>query len=149
MDMRSKTSVAGYLARTPQLKRLQNGLLLFVTQLGQKQYQREDDGTFTLTGTAYVGLTVLGDRAETAFELFAEGDDVVALGEFHSRTFERRGESVEQLQFRADKLLFDTSHPRYSVTRSPRPVDAAPTLPTSSLSAAVEFRAPTAMALGR
>lgn len=153
MDVRSDTAILGFLSRSPQLKRVgDDDLPLFVGQLGQKHYRREDDGTFTLTDTSFIELVMIGTRAEAAITAFTKGDDVVALGEFKTRTFEQHGQKVERLQFRATRLLFDTSHPRYVVSRTPREaIDDTPPSATAG-TAAVEFRAPhndSALALGR
>lgn len=151
MDLRTKTAIPGYLSRTPQLKRLPDGLALFLGQLGQKQYRDEDDGSLTLLGTTYVKLVLLGENAESAFADFVEGDDVVAVGSFKTRNYEHRGQKVEERQFQAVRLLFDTTRDRYQVERRTRtPLDV--TRETPRAVGAVEFRAPRpdrALALGR
>lgn len=153
MELRTKTALPGYLSRTPQqLKRLPDGLALFIGQLGQKQYRDEADGGLTLLGTNYIKLVLLGENAEEAFADFVEGDDVVAIGGFKTRSYEHRGQKIEERQFQAAKLLFDTTRDRYQVERRPRPrAEAARETPRRAAST-VEFRAPQparALALGR
>ncbi|GAA1614969.1 MULTISPECIES: single-stranded DNA-binding protein [Leucobacter] len=151
MELRTKTALTGYLSRTPQLKRLPDGLGLFIGQLGQKQYRDEADGSLTLLGTNYIKLVLLGENAEEAFADFVEGDDVVAIGGFKTRSYEHRAQKVEEREFQAVKLLFDTTRARYQVERKPRRrmEVAREQLP---ISAAVESRAAqpaSAQALGR
>ncbi|MCB1299166.1 MAG: hypothetical protein KDB08_09335 [Microthrixaceae bacterium] len=151
MDMRSRTSVAGYLSRTPQLKHLDDGLALFIGQLGQKQYRDEEDGSLTLLGTTYIKLVLLGEHAEQAFTDFVEGDDVVAVGGFKTRNYEHRGQKIEERQFQAAKLLFDTTRDRYQVERIPR-ARAGAMHKRPAMAAPVQFRAPQSAAspaLGR
>lgn len=151
MDPRTKTALPGYLSRTPQLKRLSDGLALFIGQIGQKQYREEADGSLTLLGAAYTKLVLLGEHAEEAFADFVEGDDVVAIGSFKTRSYEHRGQKVEERQFQAAKLLFDTTRERYRVERRPRP-RAEATRETPRAAGTVEFRAAQparALTLGR
>lgn len=139
MDIRTRKSIQGYIARRPQLKRLPDDRSLFIAQLGQKHYRNENDGGFTLLGTSYIKLVMLGENAEEAFNDFTEGDDVVALGDFKTRTYEHRGNKIEEQQFLTTKLLFDTSRRRYTVERTPRTIAPAQhEVPTAA--AAVEFR---------
>ena len=137
MDVRTRKALQGYISRQPRLKRLPDGVALFIAQLGQKHYRREDDGAFTLVGTSYVKIVMLGEHAETASDLFAEGDDVIALGEFRTRTYEHRGQRIEETQFQTAKLLFDTTRSRYTVARTPRAA-----LDLAKPAASAEFRAP-------
>lgn len=152
MELRTKTALPGYLSRTPQqLKRLPDGLALFIGQLGQKQYRDEADGSLTLLGTNYIKLVLLGENAEDAFADFVEGDDVVAIGDIKTRNYEHRGQKVEEQQFQAAKLLFDTTRDRYQVERKPRRrTEVAREAPRAASS--IEFRATQparAVALGR
>lgn len=151
MELRTKTALPGYLSRTPQLKRLPDGLALFIGQLGQKQYRDEADGSLTLLGTKYIKLVLLGENAEEAIADFVEGDDVVAIGGFKTRSYENRGQKVEERQFQAVKLLFDTTRDRYQVARRPRRrMDVAREAPRAA--GVVEFRAALparALAMGR
>lgn len=117
MDVVTRESVTGYLA---QKYDLEDGDRVLKMQLGQKRYRREPDNSFTLIGTAYVPLVMFDAAAEAANERFAVGDDVVAIGNFKPRVFLRDGQRVEVMEFRAKKLLFDTSHGRYQVSRRPR-----------------------------
>lgn len=142
MDIRTKTALSGYLSRPPQLKHLSDGLPLFIAHLGQKQYRSENDGTLTLLSTEYVKLVMFGDAAEAAFNDFVSGDDVVAVGEFKTRIYEHRGESIEERQFRAGKLIFDTTRHRYQVERSPRIGATIQQSNPRSTATAAEFRAP-------
>lgn len=151
MELRTKTALPGYLSRTPQLKRLPDGLALFIGQLGQKQYRDEADGSLTLLGAKYMKLVLLGEHAEEAFADFVEGDDVVAIGSFKTRSYEHRGQKVEERQFQAVKLLFDTTRDRYQVERRPRRRTEVER-ETQRTAGTVEFRAPQpnrAVAMGR
>lgn len=142
MEIRTKTALSGYLSRAPQLKHLSDGLPLFIAQLGQKQYRSENDGTLTLLGTEYVKLVMFGEAAEAAFSDFVAGDDVVAVGEFKTRLYEHRGESIEERQFQAGKLIFDTTRHRYQVERSPRTGTKVQQNNPRATAAAAEFRVP-------
>lgn len=123
MDVQSAVAVTGFLSRTPQLKQVgAQRVSLFVTQLGQKRFRREEDGSFTLIGTVFVELVLIGSRAEAAVAQFERGDDVIATGEFKNRAFEYQGQQVERLQFRATRIVLDTSRARYTVQRTPRAV---------------------------
>lgn len=125
MEFRSDTAVSGFLSRAPELKRVGEDVLVMVAQLGQKRFRREEDGSYALVGTDFVELVMLGDRAESAAAAFDKGDDVIAVGEFKTRVFEQNGRGVERIQFRAIKLLFDTTYSRYAVVRTPRPAPNA------------------------
>lgn len=132
MNVESRQSVSGYLAQDLELKRGRDDGAVLVAKLGQKHYRREADGTFTITGTDYVNLVMFGASAEASHERFRNGDDVVALGEFKPRTFESNGQRIEVTEFRAAKLLFDTTHPRYEVTRTPRQTPDVDRTPSSA-----------------
>lgn len=140
MDIRAEVSIRGFISRTPEQKSQDGEAFLLVAQIGQKFRRREEDGTFTLTGSAYIELAMLGEKAEEAFKDFTKGDDVVAIGGFTTRTFMQDGQRIERRQFRASRLLFDTSRARYTVERTTREPSAA-SHPTTAV-AAVEFRAP-------
>lgn len=150
MEIRSEPSVRGFLSRAPEQKSKPGEVFLLVAQIGQKFRRREEDGTFTLVGSAYIDLIMIGDKAEEAFKDFVKGDDIVAIGEFTKRQYEQDGQRIERRQFRASRLLFDTSRTRYAVERTPRQL--APEAPAMTEATAVEFRAPEprrAIALGR
>ena len=85
------------------------------------------------------GNVMFGEAAEAAFNDFVTGDDVVAVGNFKTRSYEHRGEHREERQFQASKLLFDTTRRRYLVERAPRTTQPALTRPSATT---VEFRAP-------
>lgn len=118
MDVITKESLSGYIAQKAELKRGPDDTAVLVCKLGQKHYRREPDRSFTLIGTSYISLVMFGASAEAADERFTAGDDVVALGSFRPRSYERDGQQVEVIEFRTNKLLFDTSHPRYEVHRT-------------------------------
>lgn len=140
MEIRSEPSIRGFLSRAPEQKSKPGEVFLMVAQLGQKFRRREEDGTYTLIGSAYIDLIMIGDKAENAFADFVKGDDAVAVGEFTKRQYEQDGQRVERLQFRASRILFDTSRARYAVERTPRQI--APDTPTEAGVAAVQFRSP-------
>ena len=150
MEIRSEPSIRGFLSRTPEQKSKPGEVFLLVAQIGQKFRRREEDGTFTLIGSAYIDLIMIGDKAEEAFADFVKGDDVVAIGEFTKRQYEQDGQRIERSQFRASRLLFDTSRTRYAVERTPRELPQGK--PPAAEVTAVEFRAPEprrAVGLGR
>lgn len=120
MDVVSKESLSGYIAKKGELKRGLDNTAVLVFKLGQKHYRREPDGSFTLISTGYISLVMFGASAEVADDRFTVGDDVVALGAFKPRSYERDARQVEVIEFRTNKLLFDTTHPRYVVTRTSR-----------------------------
>jgi len=150
MEIRSEPSIRGFLSRAPEQKSKPGEVFLLVAQIGQKFRRHEEDGTFTLVGSAYIDLVMIGDKAEEAFKDFVKGDDIVAIGEFTKRQYEQDGQRIERRQFRASRLLFDTSRIRYAVERTPRKL--ALEAPALAEATAVEFRAPEprrATALGR
>lgn len=120
MDVITKESLSGYIAQKAELKRGLDNTAVLVCKLGQKHYRREPDRSFTLIGTSYISLVIFGASAEAADERFTVGDDIVAFGSFRPRSYERDGQQVEVIEFRTNKLLFDTSHPRYEVHRTSR-----------------------------
>ncbi|EYT56738.1 single-stranded DNA-binding protein [Leucobacter sp. UCD-THU] len=140
MEIRSEPSIRGFLSRAPEQKSKPGEVFLLVAQIGQKFRRREDDGTFTQVGSAYIDLIMIGDKAEEAFADFVKGDDVVAIGEFTKRQYEQDGQRIERPQFRASRLLLDTSRARYTVERTPRQL--APKTLTAAEVTAVEFRSP-------
>jgi len=140
MEIRSEPSIRGFLSRAPEQKSKPGEVFLLVAQIGQKFRRHEEDGTFTLVGSAYIDLIMIGDKAEEAFADFVKGDDVVAIGEFTKRQYEQDGQRIERRQFRASRLLFDTSRARYAVERTPRQI--APERSTAVEVTAVEFRSP-------
>lgn len=140
MEIRSEPSIRGFLSRAPEQKSKPGEVFLLVAQIGQKFRRREEDGTFTLIGSAYIDLIMIGDKAEESFADFVKGDDVVAIGEFTKRQYEQDGQRFERRQFRASRLLFDTSRARYAVERTPRRL--APDGPTAAEVTALEFRSP-------
>ena len=163
MDVIPKESLSGYIAQKAELKRGVANTSVLVFKLGQKRYRREPAGSFTLISTGYVSLVMFGALAEAANERFMVGDDVVALGTFTPRGFERDGQQREVVEFRTNKLLFDTSRSRYEVTRisqsklaTASASDAAPSRETvAHITAApledpaVDAPATAALALGR
>lgn len=120
MDVATKESLSGYIAQKDELKQDEDKVPMLVMQFGQKRFRREPDDTFTLTGTGYRQLVMFGAAAVAADRLYTVGDDVIAVGRTKPRTYTRDGQRVEVIEFRANKLVFDTSHPRYHVTRTPR-----------------------------
>lgn len=120
MDVASQASLSGYISKKTELKYGRQGAAVLLMHLGQKHYRREQDGNFTLTSTSYAPLVLFGTTAEAVDQRFEVGDDVVALGEFRSRMFERDGQQIDISEFHTYRLVFDTSHPRYEVTRVSR-----------------------------
>lgn len=130
MDVASQASLSGYISKKTELKYGQQGGAVLLMNLGQKHYRKEQDGSFTLTNTSYAPLVLFGATAEAVDQRFQVGDDVVALGEFKSRTFERDGQQIDIKEFHTYRLVFDTSHPRYEVIRVSRG-SAANAVPSS------------------
>lgn len=150
MEIRSEPSIRGFLSRAPEQKSKPGEVFLLVAQIVQKFRRREENGTFTQVGSAYIDLIMIGDKAEEAFADFVKGDDVVAIGEFAKRQYEQGGQRIERTQFRASRLLFDTSRARYAIECTPRQL--SPDRPTGAEVTAVEFRSPEprrAIGLGR
>lgn len=133
MEVASQASLSGYISKKMELKFGQQGAAVLLMHLGQKHYRKEQDGSFALTSTSYAPLVLFGAAAEAVDQRFQVGDDVVALGEFKSRSFERDGQQIDVNEFHAYRLLFDTSHPRYAVTRMSRgsAANAVPSSPTN------------------
>ena len=83
MEIRSEPSIRGFLSRTPEQKSKPGEVFLLVAQIGQKFRRREEDGTFTLVGSAYIDLIMIGDKAEEAFRQSLLGSQG-SLGVFFS-----------------------------------------------------------------
>lgn len=120
MAIRTQDSLSGFIASDPQLTFTERGDARFYARVGQEQFRREDDGSFTKTDTAYSNLVMYRRSAERAHEQFAKGDNFVAEGYVHTYDYERDGQPIEGEEFVAKKLGHDTARTRYEVDRAPR-----------------------------
>lgn len=120
MAIRTQDSLSGFTASDPQLTFTERGDARFYARVGQEQFRREDDGSFTKTDTAYSNLVMYRRSAERAHEQFAKGDNFVAEGYVHTYDYERDGQTIEGEEFVAKKLGHDTARTRYEVDRAPR-----------------------------
>lgn len=120
MAIRTQDSLSGFIASDPQLTFTERGDARFYARVGQEQFRREDDGSFTKTDTAYSNLVMYRRSAERAHEQFAKGDNFVAEGYVHAYDYERDGQTIEGEKFVAKKLGHDTARTRYEVDRAPR-----------------------------
>ena len=120
MAIRTQDSLSGFIASDPQLTFTERGDARFYARVGQEQFRREDDGSFTKTDTAYSNLVMYRRSAERAHEQFAKGDNFVAEGYVHAYDYERDGQTIEGEEFVAKKLGHDTARTRYEVDRAPR-----------------------------
>lgn len=121
MDLRTQDSLSGFIASEPQLSYTSRGDARFYARVGQEQFHREEDGSFTKTDTRYANLVMYRRSAERAYEAFAKGDNFVAEGYVSTYDHEREGEVVQGEEFVAKKIGHDTARTRYEVDRSPRP----------------------------
>jgi single-stranded DNA-binding protein len=125
MAIRTQQSISGFIATEPQLTHTDNGDARFYARIGQENYRREENGTFTKLEPTFHNLVVYRATAERAFDRFQKGDSFVAEGYTHEYSYERDGQQVQGEEFVAKKIGHDTARTTYEVDRSPRSGPAA------------------------
>ena len=139
--MRTKESLWGFFASDPQLSFNDDGEARLFAWIGQEQFERNPDGSFTQGETKYYPLKMFRRSAEHAYEKFARGDSFVASGHVQKFSYDKNGETVSGEEFIATHIGPDAARTSYAVDRSrsrsqqieSAPIEAPdPTLPQQS-----------------
>lgn len=120
MALHTQQSISGFIASEPQRSTTEAGDVRMYVRIGQPQFRRNDDGSFTELEPTFHDMVAFRATAERALARFAKGDSFVAEG--YKRTFpiERDGHVVEAEEFVAKKLGHDLARTNYDVDRSRR-----------------------------
>ena len=118
--IRTYESFSGFIASTPNTEPIGKGKPRFYAHAGQNQFRKEDDGSYTKTGTEYMPIVAYDKVAEELTARFARGDNFVAEGYSHPFSYKKDGQTVEGEEFVVWKVGHDASRTRYDVDRSPR-----------------------------
>lgn len=114
MTIRTKESLAGFVATDPELTFTSNGDARVYMRVGQPQARFEQDGTFTQLDPEITDLVMFRRSAELAHEQFCKGDNFIAEGE--TRTYSG-DDGAEREQFIASRIGHDNNITRYTVDR--------------------------------
>ena len=114
MSIRTKQSLAGFVATDPELTFTSNGDARVYMRVGQPQAQFEQDGTFTQLDPEFTDLVMFRKSAELAHEQFRKGDNFIAEGETRTYTGD---DGMEREQFVASRIGHDNNITRYTVDR--------------------------------
>nr|WP_300146830.1 single-stranded DNA-binding protein [Propionicimonas sp.] len=120
MAIRTQESISGFIATDPQLTHTDNGDARFYARIGQENYRREENGTFTKLEPSFHNLVLYRATAQRAFDRFQKGDSFVAEGYTHEYSYERDGQQIQGEEFVAKKIGHDTARTNYDVDRTPR-----------------------------
>jgi single-stranded DNA-binding protein len=104
MAIRTHQSLSGYVATEPNTDPTRDGTPRFYARAGQRQGQREPDGTFTKLPTEYVPIVAYGDAAEEATAILAKGVGFVAEGRFRPVKYEKDGKTIQGHEFEVWKV---------------------------------------------
>lgn len=120
MALHTQQSISGFIASEPQRSTTEAGDVRMYVRIGQPQYRRNEDGSFTELEPTFHDMVAFRATAERALARFAKGDSFVAEG--YKRTFpiERDGHVLEAEEFVAKKLGHDLARTNYEVNRSRR-----------------------------
>lgn len=120
MALHTQQSISGFIASEPQRSTTHTGDVRMYVRIGQPQFRRNDDGSFTELEPSFHDMVAFRVTAERALARLVKGDSFVAEG--YKRTFpiERDGEVVEAEEFVAKKLGHDLARTNYEVNRSRR-----------------------------
>ncbi|MBT2498528.1 single-stranded DNA-binding protein [Agromyces sp. ISL-38] len=125
MTLRTQQSVSGFIATEPQHTVTERGDARFYARIGQPQFRREDDGTFTELSPTFHDLVAYRATADRAMARFAKGDQFIAEGYIHTYQVERDGNIIEREEFVAKKIGHDLARTDYDVDRTRRQAAAA------------------------
>lgn len=114
MTIRTKHSLAGFVATDPELTFTSNGDARVYMRVGQPQARFEQDGTFTQLDPEFTDLVMFRKSAELAHEQFRKGDNFIAEGETRTYTGD---DGMEREQFVASRIGHDNNITRYTVDR--------------------------------
>lgn len=118
--IRNYESFSGFIASTPNTELTGKGKPWFYARAGQNQFRKEEDGSYTKTGTEYMTIVAYDKVAEELAARFARGDSFVAEGYSRPYSYEKDGQTVEGEEFVIWKVGHDAVRTRYDVDRSPR-----------------------------
>jgi single-strand DNA-binding protein len=124
--IRTEPSIRGFIASDPRITFNDHGEARFYARYGVNEWHREDDGSFTKTGTEYYDLVQFGKAAELSYGRFRKGDDFIAQGHARDYPHEVNGEQVTDQQFVARRIGHDPNTTTYEVIRGPRADREAP-----------------------
>lgn len=114
MTIRTKQSLAGFVATDPELTFTSNGDARVYMRVGQPQSRFEQDGTFAQLDPEFTDLVMFRKSAELAHEQFRKGDNFIAEGETRTYTGD---DGLEREQFVASRIGHDNNITRYTVDR--------------------------------
>ncbi|WP_182354873.1 single-stranded DNA-binding protein [Flaviflexus huanghaiensis] len=114
MTIRTKESLAGFVATDPELTFTSNGDARVYMRVGQPQARFKQDGTFTQLDPEFTDLVMFRRSAELAHEQFRKGDNFIAEGETRTYTGD---DGAEREQFIASRIGHDNNITRYTVDR--------------------------------
>ena len=121
MQIKTATSMSGFIASTPQISRMDNGEIRCYIKAGQEHYTRHEDGTFTQEAATFHDLILFRKPAERAIEMFRKGDRFIAEGYLHTyQATSHDGLAEEREEFVARKIGHDSVYTAYQVDRSPK-----------------------------
>ncbi|MRG58808.1 single-stranded DNA-binding protein [Agromyces sp. CFH 90414] len=120
MTLRTQHSLSGFIASDPQRTVTERGDSRFYVRIGQPQFRREDDGSFTELPPEFHDLVAYRATADRAMTRFSKGDQFVAEGYVHRYQVERDGQVVDREEFVAKKIGHDLARTDYDVDRTRR-----------------------------
>jgi single-strand DNA-binding protein len=115
--MRTKESLWGFFASDPQLSFNEDGEARLFAWIGQEQFERNADGSFTQGETKFYPFKMFRRSAEHAYEKFARGDNFVASGHVQKFSYQKDGETVSGEEFIATHVGPDAARTSYAVNR--------------------------------
>lgn len=129
MTIPTQTSLAGFIASTPQLHFTSTGDARFYARIGVEHARKEPDGTYTALDPTFHDLVLYRASAERAYPTFRKGDSFIASGYVHHYETKQNGYTVQREEFVARRIGHDTARTNYDVQRRhagpPEPTTAA------------------------
>ncbi|WP_167132521.1 single-stranded DNA-binding protein [Paramicrobacterium chengjingii] len=110
MPPRTQQSLSGFIASEPALSFTRAGDARFYARIGQENYQRENDGSFTNVNT----LVQYRRAAEESYSKFQMSDWFLA--ERYVKTY-TDADGIKRSEFVAKKLGHDAARTDYAVVR--------------------------------
>jgi single-strand DNA-binding protein len=120
MVFHTQQSLSGFIASEPQRTVTEHGDIRFYARVGQPEFRREDDGSFTALEPTFNDLVAYRATAKRALARFGKGDSFVAEGYIRTFQTERDGELIEREEFVAKKIGHDVVRTDYDVDRTRR-----------------------------
>ncbi|OJV75931.1 MAG: hypothetical protein BGO37_06745 [Cellulomonas sp. 73-92] len=118
MALHTRQSLSGFITSDPQLSFTATGDARFYARVGQEQFRREEDGSYTPLEPTFTDLVMFRRSAERAYNQFRKGDNFIAEGEARSYTQNVDGRDVERDQFVASRIGHDNNRTTYTVDRT-------------------------------